>query len=692
MAEPFNIRAAAPEARGQQFGERQNPYLPPGPKPMAMEQFNGINTNTTRPGVPDDQCWWMDNFMPLAQRNLRTMYGIGASVYTASGTTVLFYEFANIGTLPIMVVFLANGGVDQVNMNTNAVTTILAASTITAPSIVSCGMTQWGNQYVIIVADQTNGYWIWDGALLYTSGTLAPTMSITNGGGYYSSTPGVIVSGGMGHGISITASLTNGAVTSLSLISPGTGYQSTDIINVNFIGTPLTGSGATLAVTSLSPYLTVTVIGSPATIASVSAISIVAGGANYSPFTTLTFTRTISNVTPLASATAFPVVTNGTITGVSITNGGAYYSTGSLATIFPTISITSNGVNAVASAHLMPFGISGTDAETYSGHVWVISGATFYWTAPGAIDDFATSNGGGNQTSNSSTLKVKHTKLIAANGFLYFVNDSSVDYISGVQTSGSPPTTSFTNQNADPEVGTPYPQSVISVGRNIMFGNSYGVQGIYGGSVRKISEMLDGVYGNVANFGGLQLSSAEATIFGNRVWMILIRLIDPVTGATSNKIMMWDGDRKWWSGSQEITLTYIKHQEINSVITAYGTNGTVVHPLFQQASGSLSKLVSSRLYDAPGGVMFNKASTRFWGLGQYYSTVSPNLIFSPDNEYGTIGTLTTITGPSSIGIFVTPPQAIGAIGRLTGMTIRTTAADFALISAMLQDEIIEYRG
>jgi hypothetical protein len=41
---------------------------------------------------------------------------------------------------------------------------------------------------------------------------------------------------------------------------------------------------------------------------------------------------------------------------------------------------------------------------------------------------------------------------------------------------------------------------------------------------------------------------------------------------------------------------------------------------------------------------------------------------------------------------VLPPQAIGQWGVLTGMTVTTNADDMVLISLMMQDEIVQYRG
>src|SRR5262249_32805506 len=155
----------------------------------------------------------------------------------------------------------------------------------------------------------------------------------------------------------------------------------------------------------------------------------------------------------------------------------------------------------------------------------------------------------------------------------YLIGDSSINYISGVQTGGSPITTTYTNQNADPEVGTPYPDTADVFGRNIVFANSFGAHVMYGAAATKISEPLDGVFNTVDNFNGLQLSAAKATIFGKKVWILLLPIVDPVTNLLSNELMIWDGQKKWFSSKQDAVLTFINFQEINSVLTAWGTDG-----------------------------------------------------------------------------------------------------------------------
>src|SRR5580704_2981316 len=93
---------------------------------LVFDKFAGVNTATTRPGVPDEMAYWLDGFIPLAPNNLRTLYGIGAAKYTATGgKTIVCFYFYNLGTTPYAIVFLSDGSAIQVNTSTGAATTVL---------------------------------------------------------------------------------------------------------------------------------------------------------------------------------------------------------------------------------------------------------------------------------------------------------------------------------------------------------------------------------------------------------------------------------------------------------------------------------------------------------------------------------------------------------------------------------------
>lgn len=757
--------------------EQPNPYLPPGSKPLVFEDFQGINTQTVRAGVSDKQMAWCDGFMPIEPRNLRTLYGIGVALYTApGGKTIVLFRFYNIGSIAYCAVFLSDGSVVQVKVSDKTQKAIGGANTIITPSIISIGATQYGQTYFLFVANQPNGYFLWDGNLLYTGGTVGPVVTLTNTGSGYKTVPFVTASGGSGSGAAFVATIANGVVTNVVVTNPGSGYLAGQTITLHFSGGNSSGSGGVLTAnltnigggSGASFTVTMALIPPSANQYQISSIFINSGGSGYSQFTTLNFVVTASSgfITIDQAAVISPIITGGVFTGfnisnpgvyalagsgimgtltasdsggfyvssVTINNGGSGYSPSATATCSgggspvsqatlqlvlnssgtitnvivaygglygtnsaPTISISDPVTNAMATAELMPLGIQGNDVETYQGHVWVVNQNEVNATAPGSLTNFATSAGGVSFTSNNSNLKIGYTKLLATNGFLYLIGDSAVDYISGVTTTGTGPvTTTYTYQNVDPEVGTPYPASVLTFGNSFLYANSVGVQICVGATVQKVSDDLDGcgipngLWTSVANFGGNQISSAKANIFGKRVWMTLATVLDPISASQVNKLFLWNG-KYWWASMQDVALTYIAAQEINSVLTAYGTDGTHIYPLFQTPSTGFTKTVQSRLWDSPGGYTFTKATSRLFGVSQVYSLSSPTFTVSVDNESGSMVSPYSIT-PSGTGYFIWPPQAVGQQGALSGLTIQTSAADMSLVSAAMIEELVQYRG
>ena len=433
-------------------------------------------------------------------------------------------------------------------------------------------------------------------------------------------------------------------------------------------------------------------------------VTITNGGSGYSSPPAVTFTGGVGS-----GAAATATITGGIVTSVQITNAGHY-------TSVPTMNIAGP---ATATITLIPTAISGTAIEIYAGRVWIANGATITFSAPGSTTNFSSGSGGGNFTSSDSFLRVAYINLKQTNGFLYLIGDSSVNYISGVQTSGSPPITTFTNQNADPEVGSPWPGTVDVFSRNILFANAFGVHVSYGGAVTKISDMLDGVYNTVPNFGNITPSAGKAIIFGKKCWVLLLPIIDPVKGQQVNKLFLWNGKTLWWTSEQDVPLIFINFQEINSILTCYGTNGASVWELFSQPSIAFTKTAQTKLWDKPGGYQFTKFVTRLWGIVKYYIPLSPTVNISLDNELNSTssGAVVTpnasiwLTAASQVSTWLTAahlpsiwlagggsaysvllPDAVGQQGVLTGFTVTTNVADMAIVSMMIQDTIAGNRG
>lgn len=681
-------------------GTPENPYLPQGTHPIVFDTFVGINTDASRPGIKDEEMYWCDGFMPLGKNNCRVLPGVGPALYSSPSDAIriVWYQFGNISETPLAMVLLSDGSLVQVKTNTRESILIAPPGTIVNPSLLSIDMTQWGSKYIVIVARQSNGLFIWDGTTLFMSGSLGPDITILNGGLDYSSPPTVTAVGGSGTGASFSATVEGGVVNTISVTNPGTGYSSLDGVVLAFSG----GGNP-----NHSAIGQATVSGG-----SVTSVTMIDSGSGYTSTTSITF---IGGGGSGATAVPNPVPTSN-IVGVSITDGGQGYASAP-AVLF---NDAANTV-AVATVDLMPFDQSGNAVETYQSRLWLASVARIEFTAPESLTDFNVGDGAGGFTSNDSFLRVGFTKLIQTNGFLYMIADSSINYISGVQTSGNPPTTTFTNQNADPEIGTPYGPTIQVFSRNIVLANAFGVHVSYGGAVTKISEALDGVYNTVPSFGGFVPSSAKAIIYGKRVYMVLLPVVDVVTNQQVNKLFMWNG-KTWWSSQQDVPLIYVASQEINSVLTAYGTDGRTIWPLFQQPSIGFTKRIQSKLWDNPGSYLVTKTANRVWGLAYYYSSLSPELRVGVDNENSSAQSTLTLSpgsivfvnasgqsvvflnalnalvsmigtsGGGATGVVVFPPTAVGQNGVLNGLTITTNAADMALISMILENQVWGYRG
>ena len=365
----------------------------------------------------------------------------------------------------------------------------------------------------------------------------------------------------------------------------------------------------------------------------------------------------------------------------------------------------------------MPTGISGTCVETYAGRVWVGKGAEFYNSAPDNGADFSSADGAGVTPSSDSFLRREFTQIKQANSFNYLFADSSINVLSNVQSSGSPVTTTFNNQNVDPQVGTPWHNSVQAFGRGLVFGNSTGVYALYGGAAEKVSDDLDGIF--QAALTQLELdtatsqpSSAAMMLNNIRVYMLLVPVQGPFDTAPRLALVMWDG-KKWWIGSQTSSLTFICTQEINSILQAWGTDGTNLFPLFATASASLAKTWQTKLFSGDG-FQVTKQAGRLYTMatdnsGSGYSfngtldyilanaglqtasfTVSSNTypIVWQNASGGTIQFQNstpadinfTVAGPSLGGI---GGSSITARGNYLGMTVKSTSPNFTLIAQSL---------
>jgi hypothetical protein len=160
-----------------------------------VEQWRGLNQQSKRGSIDDQEEWWDENFFAIGPGNLRTCWGPSAPIYTApAGTTILrtFFGFygnqtPQFGAPPpgaMGWLFLSDGTVDEVDLNSGATTSLRAQGIIWAvhspqfwasakvwrPAFVGSTVGQQGG----VLFGSPLGLYAWDGTTLSPPGSPAP--------------------------------------------------------------------------------------------------------------------------------------------------------------------------------------------------------------------------------------------------------------------------------------------------------------------------------------------------------------------------------------------------------------------------------------------------------------------------------------------------------------------------------------
>lgn len=729
------------------------------PKAEAIQDWGSLNTKAARPAIQANQFSWVENFMPIGPGNLRTLYAEGATLYTTPNPRTIILHFPyNLGSTTYVAVFLDNGSAVQVRESDGAQTTIGGPGTFySGGDLPAC--CQFESKYLLIGSTVSpNAYWVWDGSSLFGAGTLAPQVTLVNSGRNYTSAPTVTANGGSGSGATFLATVADGSVTDITVTNPGSGYLEGDLpqltitgggsdnqarahavisttggvtevdvtnggnsytndVHVTFSGGGGSGAQAVVssAINGVIVSITVTNPGSgytsPPTVAftatggsgatavanitrgQITSIVVDSGGSGYNGAPNVVISAPDDDSFPTIQAVATATISAGAVTGFTISNSGAGY-------IHATVSLEGGNNAANATITLMPFGLQASAIETYNDGVWTSVGTKMTFSSPGSVAQFSTVSGGGSARATGSYLRDRIVALKQNSGFLYRLGDSSIDAISNVQTSSNAVTT-FNTSNVDAQIGTAWRDSVIAFDRAVVFANPTGVYALYGGSAQKVSDALDGLFAKATfNAGGegVTPTASEATIFGIRVYMLLFTTTDPYSNTKRNIVACWDG-QKWFVCTQEKVLTFISPEEINSVLTAWGTDGTRLFKLVQTPSEGLTKAFQTKL-DMGQGVHLYHQALRAYVVALNNASDEALLNISVDTEVGrgpvhtsNISQALSFTGSGpitwigagsvplifTVGSLQIDGWEISAYGRMMGWTLSTTADDTTII-------------
>lgn len=711
---------------------------------IVLEKFGGLNTRAKRPAIGDQEFSWLENLYPIGDGNMRTVYDKGSVLYTTTNPrTILHYVPFNIGSTSYIAVFLDNGTAVQVNVSNGAITTISASANTfyNASSIPAAA--QWKSEYLVIVGDAAaNGYWLWNGSALFSAGSLSPDITITNGGRNYTSAPTVTAYGGSGSGATFSATVANGVVTEVSVTAPGSGYVLNDQPVLAFSGGGSDNGAAVLPVVTLtSGGITAVEITNPGTSYDGAATVTFSGGGGSGARAVITAAASgsiygITVTNPGTGYTSAPTVTiatgggtgfaatarltRGQVTSFTVSAGGSGYDVPPVVTIvgdgvgatavavltagavssvdvvlagtgytFAKVLLSNGNDAAVATCSLMPFGIKGNTVETYQSRVWVGNGTKAHFTAPASTSNFATSSGGGSYPATESFLRRRIVRFFQSNGFLYQIGDSSINVISNVQTQGNPPTTTFSNANVDPQVGTAWPNTVQAFGRALVFANPLGVYALYGGAAEKVSDALDGLF-EAASFSspGITPTASVATIFGIKCYCLLFTTTDKFTATQRNLMACWDG-KKWFIATQSgSALKLVNTEEIDSIISTWASDGTTLFKTFQTPSTSITKRWQPKMW-AGDTYVFWKQTNGFYLLAESNHadgatfTITMEAINSNAGYVANTAVAVPFTFTQSPAVIGFDANDLSTYGQLISYTGTTTAKDATIMSSTL---------
>lgn len=165
------------------------------PQVMTLEEWKGLNQQSKRGSIDDNEEWWDENLFAIGPGNLRAGWGPSAPIYTApAGTQILRLFLGFYGNLTpqfgapppgaMAWLFLSDGTIDEVDINTGQVTALRSKGQIWNP----IGPQYWASAKVWrpqffgssagqsggVLFGSPKGLYAWDGTTLSAPGQTAP--------------------------------------------------------------------------------------------------------------------------------------------------------------------------------------------------------------------------------------------------------------------------------------------------------------------------------------------------------------------------------------------------------------------------------------------------------------------------------------------------------------------------------------
>jgi hypothetical protein len=357
-------------------------------------------------------------------------------------------------------------------------------------------------------------------------------------------------------------------------------------------------------------------------------VHITSGGAGYTSAPTVSFTGGHGGNAGGATATA--TIAGGSVISVTVTNAGTLNNPSDAITVV----FTGGGFTTVATATVVVWPqVSGNSITIFGGRVWWSNGRILNFTGTGAstgqtYDDLNPADAAGSTTITDADLVHNITGLRSLNNFLFIFGDQSIKQIGSITVSSS--VTLFTILTLASDIGTSFLMTILSYNRLVVFANKQGVYGIFGATVQKISDDLDGIF-QLTNFS--QIPSAALNEISNiHCYLLLLSYNDPVAGQRA--IICVYQTNKWFVVSQGSLLSICTVPLATTTqFETFGSTGADVTQLLQNPANPVSiKLITSM---TPHGNPIQNKQVIMSGIC-LTSTTAQTLNMTVDTENGTL--------------------------------------------------------
>lgn len=370
-------------------------------------------------------------------------------------------------------------------------------------------------------------------------------------------------------------------------------------------------------------------------------------------------------------------------------------------------------------------GIGGVRADTvavFAGRVWLAHRRLLQWTGTLGFDDFDQANASGSTTITDADLVHEITALRSLDNFLYIFGDQSIKFIGSITIANPQPgtvgvsTTEFQIVTLSSDVGCPFPMTILSYNRLVLFANKHGVWAIIGASVQKISDDLDGLWMRI-DFS--QEPCAALNDLNNiHCYLILLRYqdpdstfvfgVEPQEGVHLRSIIAVFQTRLWFvvqQGMDLISITSLPLAETDE-ITTIGSSGSDLTWLLNNEEFPVTYILKTPL-SAHNSIMAAKMTIRA-GLAvsaqepqeinfdmesenqrNHYSLFAGRDIVWRNANTDIIRWVNSESPPGEIRFktspkFAVPYRSMDAYGRVLGATVYGISKNMAINAAIIE--------